>query len=70
MVEETNDFVKTDSKISYLGHVPQASVPVTSQAYEHESSELIRGDVDDTKHHLNKQYIVNDQELDNNGPEL
>ncbi|MCL6663425.1 hypothetical protein [Paenibacillus amylolyticus] len=70
VVEETNNSVKTDSKISYLGHVPQAYMPVTSQTYDQASFELIRGDVDDSKLHSNKQYTVNDQELDNNGPEL
>lgn len=73
VVGQTNekiDFVEAASKISYMGHVPQVSVPVARYDYEPAAPELKRGDADEQEPNSNRQYALNDEELESNGPEI
>lgn len=73
VVGQTNnkiEFGEAGQKMSYMGHVPQASVSAAHYDYEPAASELIRSAADETELRSNRQYAVNDQELDSNGPEI
>lgn len=67
---EKSEFVEAGSRMSYMGHVPQASVPVASYDYEPAATELIRCNEDESEPNSNRQYAVNNQELESNGPEI
>lgn len=73
LVGQTNkkiEYGEAGTKISYMAHVPQASAPVARYDYEPAASELIRGDKDEPELNSKRQYAVNDQELESNGPEI
>ncbi|OMF76790.1 hypothetical protein [Paenibacillus glucanolyticus] len=67
---EAAEVVEAGSKISYLGHVSQASVPIARYHYEPAASKLTRSHVDEPELKPNRQYAVNNQELESNGPEI
>ncbi|WP_145142350.1 hypothetical protein [Paenibacillus sp. Y412MC10] len=73
VIGQTNDkveFVEASPKMSYMGHVPQASIPADHYDYEPAAPEVIRSDADEPELRSNRQYAVNDQELESNGPEI
>lgn len=61
--------IQTDSKMSYMGHVPQATAPVAHFDYEPTVSGSIRSD-EEEEIKYNRQYAVNDEELESDGPEV
>ncbi|MGC6586642.1 hypothetical protein ACPV3A_16945 [Paenibacillus sp. Dod16] len=67
---EESEIVEVGSKMSYLGHVPHASVPIARYHYEPAASTLTRSHEDEPELKPNRQYAVNNQELDSNGPEI
>lgn len=63
------ELIQEDSKMSYMGHVPEAMAPVARFDYEPVASGYIRSDEEEVIN-ANRQYAVNDQELESNGPEV
>ncbi|MEW4426049.1 hypothetical protein AB1I68_00980 [Paenibacillus pabuli] len=61
--------IQTASKMSYMGHVPQATAPVTHFNFESAASGSIRSD-EEEEINSSRQYAVNDQELESDGPEV
>jgi hypothetical protein len=64
------ELIELDSKMSYMGQVPEATAPVARFDYEPAASGYIRNDEEEEEINSNRQYAVNDQELESNGPEV